>query len=276
MKNIVYTLTYEYYQYNSGAADNGHYKKNVSFNSLEKAVATVNQMNKSIEKRKLSEKQYREDDYSLDLETILTDDIDEDLKSNYIPYMGYFIEVQLKKSERTETLLNDKGQEVDSDGHLLTCYPPQTFADCPHCYDAENGPDNNCSHCKGSGNRKFTPENFQLAEGASEWLKEQMDNVWSDYNAVYELKRYLIKWYFESDNRISIQAGYSCRGYETVDYYEMPVAWLYAENRKQLIQAQYDKEQEEKMLKDNQRKVNELEALKQRTRELEAQLNKGE
>lgn len=276
MKNIVYILTYKYYQYNSGAADNGYYKKTINFNSIDDAVRIANLMNKSIERRKLSEKQYKENDYSFDLDTIILEETDEELKSDYIPYMGYFIEVSLKKSVREEVLLNSKGQEVDSNGILLTSYSAQSFADCPHCYDAENGPDNNCSHCKGSGNRKFTPESFQLAESASEWLKEQMNKVWNDYNTVYELKRYLITWYFESDSRISIQAGYSCRGYETVDYYEMPVAWLYAENRKQLIQAQYDKEQESKKLKENQMKLNELETLKQRTKELEDQLNKGE
>lgn len=275
MKKTVYSVTYEYYQYNSGAADNGYYKKTINFKNLEEALKINNLINKSIEKRKLSDKQYREDDYSFDIETIITEEMDDELKNKYIPYMGYFLEVQLKKSECNETLLNSKGEEVDNGGNLLSTYGSTEFSDCPYCYDIANGADNECKHCNGDGDRKLTSENMRIAQSAQEWLANQMQDFWSDYNSVYKLNRYIIKWFIESKDNLCIEAGYSCRGSETVDYYYMPLHWLYAQNRKELMQAQYDQEQQEKAVKENQRKLNELEALKKRTKELESQLNKG-
>lgn len=276
MKNTVYVLDYQYYQYNTGSADNGNYKKSVTFDSIKEALSLANKINQSIEKNNASDKQYKEQDYSLDLESILSQDDDQDLKDQLLSNPGYFIEFSLTKSERKDTKLNLDGQEVDDCGTLLSQYDDISFYDCPYCYDVDNGAHDDCIHCSGSGNRKLTHQSITLAQSANEWLKDQMNSFWSDYNEVYNLKRYMIDWYIQYPNSLCIEAGYSCRGSETADNYEMPLSWLYAENRKQLIKLQYDKEVQEKQLQDKKDKLNEIEYLKQKAKDLENQLKNQE
>ena len=86
MKKTVYFIQYEYYQYNSGQADNGHYKKKYEFANRKEALNEV--------------KKFK--DY---LNNKLDQDSKRNLEDNYIPYAGYFTDVKLFKSVVEEILI---------------------------------------------------------------------------------------------------------------------------------------------------------------------------
>lgn len=86
MKNIKYHVTYKYYKYNSGQADNGAYWKSIEFESFDEAKYLFSQINSSINKE-------------------LLEADDDKLINNYIPYHGFFEEVKLFKLKIEEIFL---------------------------------------------------------------------------------------------------------------------------------------------------------------------------
>ena len=89
MKKTIYIIKYQYYQYNSGQADNGNYSKKIELDDSIKA--------------KLIYQKFR--DY---LDNKLSDDDKRSLEDDYIPYAGYFTEVTFLKSMVEEYDLNLK------------------------------------------------------------------------------------------------------------------------------------------------------------------------
>lgn len=93
--NNVYELTYTYYQYNSGSCDNGYYTKTKVFaeDQLEECAKIFKDMTLAIEKKLDSEKE-------------------DELENRFIPYMGYFDKVSLKRVERIEYELSAESVEM--------------------------------------------------------------------------------------------------------------------------------------------------------------------
>jgi len=86
MKKTVYFIQYEYYQYNSGQADNGYYKRKYEYESKKDALTSFKKFKDYLEKK-------------------LNDEDRRNLEDNYIPYAGYFTEVKLFKSVVEEILI---------------------------------------------------------------------------------------------------------------------------------------------------------------------------
>lgn len=86
MKKTIYFIQYEYYQYNSGQADNGHYKRKYEYENKKEALIVF--------------KKFK--DY---LSNKLDHESKRDLEDNYIPYAGYFTDVKLFKSVVEEILI---------------------------------------------------------------------------------------------------------------------------------------------------------------------------
>lgn len=93
MNKTIYIVKYTYYQYNSGQADNGYYWKKIELEDIEKAQILYQKFKDSINK-KLSEEE------------------EDNLISDYIPYMGYFTEVKLFKQvvETFELIFQNIGE----------------------------------------------------------------------------------------------------------------------------------------------------------------------
>jgi len=70
--SIFYEIEYTYYQYNSGAADNGRYTKRIRTATPEEAAETARKINLSAAGQ-------------------LSDEADHELRSRLIPWDGYFI-----------------------------------------------------------------------------------------------------------------------------------------------------------------------------------------
>lgn len=112
MKKVTYDVIYQYYQYNSGAADNGYYNKVVQYNNFDQAHSTYSKINASINKKKYEDECYRNNDYP-EMPTFFIDEDEEDeLKSDLIPYAGYFIKAQLSKTYVEKVLLDESGNEL--------------------------------------------------------------------------------------------------------------------------------------------------------------------
>jgi hypothetical protein len=246
MKKTVYELNYRYYKYNSGMADNGYYSKTIAYESYDEAFKVYEDMSLSIAKK-------------------LDSDKDSDLCDRYIPYGGFFEDVKLTKVVRDEMLIGENGKM--NDAHI---FPNTDFGDCSHCYVEDEGYSPGCEHCN-EGKRKLTPEAMALATSAQEWADDQVRELWKEYNAIFGLKMGLTKWNIYSDTLL-LEGGYSCRGSYTGYDYEVPLSWLYASNRTELIQASFDKKEEEKnkekMLEQQRRLIH----LKEEARKLELSL----
>ena len=250
MKKIVYELNYGYYKYNSGNADNGNYKNTIVYEEsrYDEVLSLFNDISSSISKT-------------------LTGEKNEKLVDRYIPYGGFFNDVKLTKVVRDEIVVGEDGKMSKNQG-----YTSIEFSDCDHCYSIEEGYSPGCIHCNDTGQRKLSPEGMALAMSATEWAETKVNDLWKDYNAIFKLNLGFTKWSMYS-NTILIEAGYSCRGSYSGESFELPQEWLYANNRKELIQKLYD-EKEEKKNKDNKKfQEQKLLRLKEETTALEKQLN---
>ena len=112
MKTMSYNVIYHYYQYNSGAADNGYATKSMPYQNFEDAKKLYSKINLSIKKRKLEEERHKNNDYSEIENTEWTDDQDYDLINDFLQYAGYFISVKMMKVYREQILLDENGNEV--------------------------------------------------------------------------------------------------------------------------------------------------------------------
>lgn len=246
MKKTVYELNYQYYKYNSGMADNGYFQNTIVYDNYDEAFKVYEEMSLSIAKK-------------------LDSDKDSELCDKYIPYSGFFEDVKLSKVVKEELLIGQNGQL--NNAHI---YKNTDFGDCEHCYIQDEGYSSGCEHCE-EGRRKLTPEAMALATSAQEWADDQVRELWKEYNTIFGLKMGLTKWNIYS-NTLLLEAGYSCRGSYTGYDYEVPLSWLYAKNRKQLIQQFFDKKEEEKNKEKTLEQQRRLLQLKEEARKLEISL----
>lgn len=104
---ITYTLVYHYYQYNSGAADNGYYKKTLIFKEqqLNEVMELAKKIKLSIARRSEEEARYESDDNS-EWNFELSEDDNRELIQQLLPYDGYFTKCQLIKSVIEQSIVN--------------------------------------------------------------------------------------------------------------------------------------------------------------------------
>ena len=246
MKKTFYELNYRYYKYNSGLADNGSYSKTIAYENYDEAFKVYGEMSLSIAKKFDSDK-------------------DSDLCDCYIPYSGFFEDVKLTKVVRDELLISENGKMNDAPVYVNT-----DFGDCEHCYLQDEGYSLGCTHCN-EGKRKLTPDAMALAISAQEWADDKVRELWKEYKVVFGLKMGLTKWNISSST-LSLEAGYSCRGSYTGYDFELPLAWLYAKNRKELIQEDFDKKEQEKNKQNTFAQQSRLLQLKEDIKKLELSL----
>lgn len=250
MKKIVYELNYGYYKYNSGNADNGNYKNIIVY-----------------EESRYNEVLSLFNDISLSLSKKLTGEKNKVLIDRYIPYGGFFNDVKLIKVVRDEIVIGEDGQMNKNQEYIRT-----DFSDCEHCYSIEEGYSPGCMHCNQTGQRELSPEAIALAINATEWSETQVRSLWKDYNSIFKLNLGFTKWSMYS-NIVLIEAGFSCRGSYTGKSFELPDAWLYASNRKELIQKSYDEKEAKKNKENKQSQEQKFLRLKEETKDLEEQIN---
>jgi hypothetical protein len=87
---VTFAVDYTYYQYNSGAADNGCYRRNWPVNDAVEAVALAGKINAAA-------KAHQAYSHGTDTETPADEYIREQLENEMIPYMGYFISARALK-----------------------------------------------------------------------------------------------------------------------------------------------------------------------------------
>lgn len=112
MKTMSYNVIYHYYQYNSGAGDNGYGTASLGYTTFEEAKKWYNKINLSIEKRKNDDERYKNNDYSEQENPVWTEDQDYELINDLLPYSGYFVSVKIMKIYREKFLLDENGNEV--------------------------------------------------------------------------------------------------------------------------------------------------------------------
>lgn len=203
MKKTVYIVQYRYYQYNSGQADNGSYWRKIEFDNLEKAKELFLKFKASIDKS-------------------LSEEENDDLVNDYIPYSGFFEDVKFLKSIVEEYDFNiERKENID-------------FSNCPECYCEEDGYSPGCSKCNNTGERKVSLSSIALAQSSKNWLNEKVSDIWKIYNTVFKLNYSISKWSFYGDI-LFITAGYSCRGSVFEEDFELPKSWLWENNVESLI-----------------------------------------
>lgn len=242
MKNNLYVIKYEYYQYNSGQADNGHYWRKVELEDLEKAKALYQRFKDAIEDK-------------------LSDSDKKDLVDDYIPYAGYFTDVKIYKSIV---------EEYDFD---LKSIKNNSFVNCPECFSEKEGYSLGCSTCKNSGERQVTEDNVNMALSAKIWLDTKVKELWSDYDSVFKLKYSLSNWSIYGDV-LFITAGYSCRGTVHEENFELQTQWLWSNDRQKIFNDLRNKQLKEKEAEQQEEDEQKLKELKEKISKLENKLTK--
>lgn len=240
MKKIIYIIKYQYYQYNSGQADNGHYWRKIELEDIEKAKTLYQKFKDSIAK-KLSEYENK------------------DLVDDYIPYAGYFTDVKLFKSVV---------EEYDLETEVIK---NKAFVNCPDCYNEKEGYSLGCSSCEDSGERAITQESVNMALSAKEWLNNKVRELWSDYDRIFKLKYSLSSWSIYGDV-LFIRAGYSCRGTVHEEDFELQTKWLWSSDREQIFNELRNKQFQEKEAEKKEDDMKKLKELKEKVSELESKL----
>lgn len=87
---VTFAVNYTYYQYNSGAADNGCYRRNWPVKDAVEAIALAEKINAAA-------KAHAAFSHGTDIETPADEYAREQLECEMIPYMGYFISAQAMK-----------------------------------------------------------------------------------------------------------------------------------------------------------------------------------
>ena len=202
---------------------------------------------------------------SLSIAKKLDSDKDSDLCDCYIPYGGFFENVALTKVVRDELLIGENGKMNDAPVYVNTY-----FGDCDHCYVQDEGYSPGCTHCN-EGKRKLTTDAMALAMSAHEWSDDQVRELWKEYNSIFGLKMGLTKWNICS-NTLNLEGGYSYRGSYTGHDFEFPLAWLYDKDRKELIQEDFDKKEQEKNKQNTLAQQSRLLQLKEDVKKIELSL----
>lgn len=89
MKNILYIVQYQYYQYNSGMGDNGTYSNKIEFENFQEAKLLYTKIQNSIDKKLDEQSEY-------------------DLVNDYLNYDGYFKQVKMFKAIVEEYQMNQE------------------------------------------------------------------------------------------------------------------------------------------------------------------------
>lgn len=241
MKKTIYIVQYRYYQYNSGQADNGSYWRKQEFEDLEKAKELYYKIKASIDKT-------------------LSEDENDQLVDDYIPYAGFFEMVKFFKSIVEEYDFDTLDKENND------------FSNCPQCYCDKEGYSHGCNVCNNTGEREVNKSSVELAQSSKQWLNEKVMNLWSIYNKVFQLNYSLSNWSFYGDSLL-VTAGYSCRGSVFEEDFELKKEWLWESDIEKILNNLKKIKDQQKEQEKAQEDLEKLESLKIQVMQLEQKVS---